>query len=206
MTHPNAEQYVDLINLSVEHKFFLWNQKKTGSVLSSQVFRQFGLKCYYVKNGVVDFNQQSSHSHQPCLFEGHENYTMIASIRNPYNSSFSEYADRKKEVSTEEFINYLEIKFHARQRDPFFSDWKRYPDYELKIENLMEGYSKIPFINESQYYKSGLLEQEINSKPNKNMFGHNWRNYFNKQIADLIYYNTSKYFTKFGYHKDSWME
>ena len=206
MTNLNEIPFDYLINLSIEHKTFLWTQQKTGSVLALEVFREFGFKCYPIKNGMIDLTVPSTcHPHQACLFDGHENYSMIATIRNPYTSIFSEYAQGKKQVSSEEFRVFLEKKFHTNKKDLFFDDWKRNPDYLIKIENIMEGYSKIPFIEDSQYYKSGLLEQKINRKPNRNIFGHNWRNYFNKQIADLIYYSTSKYFTKFGYHKDSWM-
>jgi hypothetical protein len=207
MTNLNEVSFDCLMNVSLEYKTFLWTQQKTGSILALEVFREFGVKCYPIKNDIIDFTKSViSHPHHPCLFKGHENYSMIATIRNPYSSIFSEYSQGKKQVSTEEFRVFLEKKFHSKGRDPFFDDWKRNPDYVLKIENLMEGYSSIPFIKESQYFKSGLLEETINRKPNKNIFDYNWKDYFNKQIADLIYYSTSKYFINFGYHKDSWIK
>jgi hypothetical protein len=207
MTNLREISFDYLLNLSIEHKTFLWTQQKTGSGLALEVFRKFGFKCYPIKDNVLNLTDSFiCHPHQACLFDGNENYSMIATIRNPYTSIFSEYGQGKKEASSEEFRVFLEKKFHTGKKNLFFDDWKRRPDYMLKIENLMEGYSSIPFIKESQYYKSGLLEETINRKPNKNIFGHDWRNYFNKQIADLIYYSTSKYFNNFGYHKDSWMQ
>lgn len=194
-----------ILFISIDQGAFVWLQKRTGSTLATEVFENFGFNHYYVYGSEVDFsNPMKAHPHDQYLFNGHENYKLIATIRNPYTSLFSEYA-MKPNISTEDFKVFLERKFQSKLKDKFFSGWERDPDYIIKVENLLEDYSKIPFIKESYYYKSGQLEKLINSNPNKNLFGHKFKDHINKDIAELIYYNTSRYFEKFGYHKDSWM-
>lgn len=193
-----------VLNISLKERAFLWTQQKTSSTLALEIFKNFGFIGYSINNNVADFsNPFFFHPHEPCLFDGHENFILIATIRNPYTLLFSEFA-QAKDPTTEKFHNFLEKKFQVFKKDKFFSKWKREPNYLIRVENLLEDYSKIPFIKESEFFKSGKLENEINKNHNKNPKAYYWRNFFNQDVADLIYYNTSNYFEKFGYDKNSW--
>jgi hypothetical protein len=81
---------------------------------------------------------------------------------------------------------------------------KRVPDYFIRQENTFEDYSKIPFIKNSELYKSGQLKDLCNEKINHNKNSYDFREYYNQNTADLVYYNFSKYFNLLGYDKNSW--
>ena len=82
---------------------------------------------------------------------------------------------------------------------------ERIPDYSVRVENLYDDYSKIPFIVESEYYKSGQLKKDVEVKVNVSNEDENlWRNFYTQEIADIIYYRMPRYFELFGYDKNSW--
>jgi predicted nucleotidyltransferase len=81
----------------------------------------------------------------------------------------------------------------------------RIPDYAVRLENLYEDYSKIPFIVESEYYKSGELKKAITQKVNvSNEDETLWKKFYTQEIADIVYYRMPRYFDLFGYDKNSW--
>jgi hypothetical protein len=81
---------------------------------------------------------------------------------------------------------------------------QRVPDYFIRQEHLFEDYSKIPFIQNSDFYKSGLLKELCETKINHNKNTYDFRDYYDEMTADLVYYNFSKYFDLLGYDKNSW--
>jgi hypothetical protein len=84
---------------------------------------------------------------------------------------------------------------------------ERVPDYPVRLENLYEDYSKIPFIVESDYFKSGELKNEVNKKINVSNEDENlWRKFYTQEIADIIYYRMPRYFELFEYEKNSWKQ
>lgn len=194
-----------VLEISLQEKCFLWMQGKTGTTLVKKILKNFGFHSYNVYNGVVDFsNPFDFHVHSPCLFKNHMDFKFIATIRNPYTTLFSEYSSDKS-ISISGFKEFLEGKFvNFNKTDGFFSPWERYPDYTIRVENISEDYLKIPFIKNSELNTSGKLKSIIESKPNKNRFNYFWKDYYDKQSADLVYYNTSRYFDMFGYDKNSW--
>jgi hypothetical protein len=193
-----------ILDISLTHRAFLWLQQKTGTTLARKVFKNIGFHSYFIYDNIVDFSKiHDMHAHSAFLFNGHENFTFIATIRNPYETIFSEYNPRRS--NKKHFISYIEDRFQRRNLDPFFQSWKRLPDYQIRLENILESYLKIPFVRDSEFAKSGKLLKLIESKPNKRTDNVFWKDYFDKDIADLIYYNTIKYFEMFGYDKNSWM-
>ena len=88
----------------------------------------------------------------------------------------------------------------------FFEDLEiRKPDYFIRLEHIFEDYSKIPFIRDSELFKSGELELKCKLPINKNTRNLTyWQDLYTQETADLIYYNFSKIFNEMGYDKDSW--
>jgi hypothetical protein len=75
----------------------------------------------------------------------------------------------------------------------------------VRVESLYEDYSKIPFIVESDYYKSGELKKMTTQKINvSNKDEFLWKKFYTQEIADIVYYRMLRYFEMFGYDKDSW--
>lgn len=195
------------LEISQDVNSFLWIQAKTASLLAKQVFSNFGFKTYQIRNGEVDFsNPLNSHVHAACLFRNHEHYNFIATVRNPYTRNFSEFIFNPQLKTKDDFKNFLEKKFQNEEIHSFHKNWDRFPDYIIRAENPFEDYLKIPFIEKSEFAKSGELEKLVKSVPNKSRRNFNIKDYFDKDVADIIYYNTCKYFEMFGYEKNSWKE
>lgn len=195
-----------VLSMSQEHKAFLWTQAKTASSLATKVFENFGFQSYRIINNLPDFsNSVRGHHHTPCLFNGHENYIFISTLRNPYQQVFSEFLKRGKET-IEDFRIHLEKKYQKTiiNNEEFLTYTERLPDYTLKVENLYQDYMKIPFINKSNLAYSGELKKIIDLKINEGRVKLNWKNFYDQNIADMVYYNSSCYFDLFGYDKNSW--
>jgi hypothetical protein len=194
------------LNISEEHKTFLWLWAKTGTSHLKQNMKYFGFNFYMFDGGKRSFLSKGITQQHTCqLFEGHHDYKMLATARNPYSRYVSFYIMAKKDEATiENFDDFLETQiFHHTNFDCVtFHD--RIPDYFVRVENLFEDYSKIPFVVKSDYYKSGLLEEFCNKKINKSKFEVDWKDYYNQSMADLVFYNTQNYFEILGYDKNSW--
>jgi len=87
----------------------------------------------------------------------------------------------------------------------------RKPDYTISVENLYSDYIKIPIIKNNEFYKSNTLElkvSEIVGRPEDydriNFLPSDWRDFYSKGVADIVYYYFVNYFEIFGYDKNSW--
>ena len=196
--------------ISEREKCFVWLVARTGSNHMVSVLKNFDFKHYVSYEGkspkvhehILDAN------HYCTLFEGHENYKFMASIRNPYSLEVSTFRMNKKvDNFKEEFRKYLEDKYYSGL--PGFKsilDLRiRIPDYYVRMEHMFEDYSKIPFISESEYFHSGKLKQQVQTKINNNTFDdRDWREFYDDSTADIVYYNNSKIFDTFHYEKKSY--
>lgn len=189
------------VNISDKHRVFFWTPNKTASTLATEIFGNFDFYAYDTqkKEKVAD---KVMHFHTNCFFDGHENYDFILTCRNPY--------DRFLSASGYSKLPYDKVKFELEK---FFSERKghvrmimnlqiRKPDYIIKTETILEDYLKIPFIKNSELYRSGKLKQLIDSKPNRTV-SEKSREIMDTDLADLIYYNNITFFDLCGYEKDS---
>ena len=113
-----------------------------------------------------------------------------------------------KKVFINNFNTYLTNIFqgeHPINNQNISKYHERTPDYFIKLEQLFEDYSKIPFVRETEFYKSGQLELECSKPKNKSKpYGVSWKELYTPQTADLVYYNMSLIFDLCGYDKNSW--
>lgn len=223
-------------NLSEKNKCFTITYPHTGSRSLMTVLDQFDFDTYELKNNKLIYRKQGSqHNHTFDLFEGHENYKMMISCRNPYDIFVSKFRfylgglrtmkstfDLKTEYLNfiEEFLFEIEERFWFRPSHMIKTEelLKRPIDYRIKLENLAESYSKVPFISESELNKkaeSVSLPSLINTKIGdhkelklvKPWVAHlpeDFREYYSEKVANLIYDNFSEMFLFMDYHKDSW--
>jgi hypothetical protein len=208
----DSENYV---NISLKNNCFVIMPPKTGSIHVTNILKNFDFKLYKEKDSNFKLVFETLiHSHHTNLFTNHNNFKLLLTVRNPYSLMFSYLNFYPKEDSVSTIIDYFE---NSLQREFYQTNsiWNSYqsfqeraPDYVLRLENLYEDYSKIPFINSSEMFLSGELEKQCKIKKNEKpeIFKRNWKDYYNQTIADLVYYNFSNYFESFGYNKDSWKE
>jgi hypothetical protein len=205
------------INLSQKHKIILWLWKKCGTSHMAKIMNKYDFKYYRIEDdNLILLQDHVVQKHYCNLLPGHENYKILAAVRNPYSRFFSEYTffRSKEEFSLNEinkekfrtFIYQITISTEILSNECVdFS--QRIPDYSVRLENLYEDYSKIPFIVESEYYKSGELKKDISIKVNVSNEDDNlWRKFYTQEIADIIYYRMPRYFELFGYDKNSWKQ
>ena len=190
-----------ILNVSEKNKVFTWTPPHTASRLAWKILDNFDFSSYDVDEGMKLVQHNFNHNHYIILPNNHNDYKLILTCRNPY---FSSSSGLDGENIQERFSYAMETQFLNLYHKNFISNLKlRKPDYFVRVEILLEDYLKIPFIRESEFYKSGEMERLINNNSFKNTVYHN-RPVLDKRLADLIYYNNIYYFELLGYHKDSW--
>lgn len=204
-----TDDFLGYINVSVKNNIFLWLWAKTGTSHMVQVLRDFDFDIYGIKeNGLVFNNKGLQQFHTCFLFSGHQNYKMMVSARNPYSRFFSFYRHQNRgfyeKITIDGFREFLENSIPGVGTHDCVSFHERYPDYYVRIESMFSDYCKIPFIVESELYKSGNLEILCKKKINYDSDNLNWKDFYTSSLADLVYYNTQEYFRFFGYERSSW--
>lgn len=203
------------INLSQKHKIILWLWKKCGTSHMTKIMNKYDFKCYRTNGGSLKlFKNYIVLRHHCNLFHGHEDYKILSAVRNPYTRFFSDFTYKKRpedfiynEINKENFRFFI---YQSTVYSDIFSNEcvdfsQRVPDYPVRLENLYEDYSKIPFIVESEYYKSGELKKATTKKVNVSNEDENlWKEFYTQETADMVYYRMPRYFDLFGYDKNSW--
>ena len=125
------------INVSHTKKTILWLWSKTGTSIASKIFSDFGFNSFDVKDKqLIPRSFGITQYHSCCLFEGHEEYSLVATIRNPYSRFFSDFRHNRMDIPTvEEFRNYLEYEVYKKKNQSCFSFLEREPDYPVRLEN-----------------------------------------------------------------------
>lgn len=145
--------------------------------------------------------------HECSLFDGHEDFTLVASARNPYSRMFSWFRFstefRGGVYKLNELGKFIEEQIYERNPD-CFTFLTRVPDYFVRLESLVEDYGKIPFIRDSELYQSGAFKILCKTKMNQNKDEVDWRDFYDQTTADMVYYNYVRYFDIAGYDRNSW--
>lgn len=195
------------INYSEKNKAFLWTPPKTSSIHALTVFTLFDFEWFsgsYDKKYVERYTPYPQHNHALNLFDGHENYSLICTARNPVHRLFSAYMfnnpDSEKTPSGfREFMISLTLEVN-----PFWmigtKDFVRIPDYFVRQEHLFEDYSKIPFIKNSKVFECGVLEEICQKKINDTKYGKlDIHDCYTSDMLDYLYTEYRWYFDTLGY-------
>jgi hypothetical protein len=194
------------INISEKHNCFVWLPTRTASNHAVHLLNHFefyNIKCDFYRNIIKEKKDFLIHQHQFSLFDGHEKYKLISTIRNPYSRSVSlyEFLNSGGERGFDSFDNFV-LNYKKNPVKPIFGE--RVPDFFLRQENLYDDYIKIPFVRDSKLNECGILkelcEKKINKSPNRKPI----KDHYNQETADIIYSNYKEYFELCGYDKDSW--
>jgi hypothetical protein len=193
------------LNISEKNNCFLWLPVKTASTHAAHVLTNFEfshMRCDYYRRIIQSKTNNLHHHHGLYLFDGHEKYKLIVTVRNPYSRivSMYEWINTNKEI-IQPFEVFLS-DFKKNPVQPIFE--KRIPDYPLRQENLYGDYLKIPFVRDSELNESGGLKELCEKKLNKGVDRKSVKDYYDQETANIVYVNYKEYFDLFGYDKDSW--
>ena len=198
-----------VVNISEKYKSFLWLPPKTASTLLLNIFFEyFDFEHYEVdKNNILfksNFKRQNHHFQN--LFQGHENYKLICSVRNPFNKIISLFMQNKKDRSPEKFLQYFDNLISTDCSDNLLikdlMKFQRVPDYFIRVENLYEDLIKIPFVFDSDVNKSGLLSSVCETIVNSSNYTIDMNEYFTSDMKDFVFTTYKDYFDKFNYKID----
>ena len=205
------------ILFNAEHKSILWLPQRTGSTHCWSIMSNLGFKVYRINSDTneIIFNDDYTKNmigqvHDHNLINGHEKYTLIQSIRNPYSMVASIFRMRTIPISESDKEKFYDFIYYAVYDSKIREDFNytyRKPDYFIRLEHNYNDYSKIPFVRNSEIFKSGELELKCKIPLNKNFLQVvSWKKFYTQETADIVYYNFSKIFNELGYDKDSWKE
>lgn len=189
------------LNASLDLKVITWLGQKTGCTSMVNILNEIGFKYYKFRDGVFELiNEKPLRSHGCYPEYVPDGFKVIASLRNPFSQLVSDY----RYDSIQGFENFLIELFKNKSSLKCFVFDSREPDFTVRMENMFEDYSKIEFITDSKFYKSGILERltkyKMNETPNKNI---DWKEYYNENLAKMVIKNFSYHFNNF-YDENSW--
>lgn len=195
------------INILPDYNYIVWMPAKTGTRHALEVLKRYGLKVFEYENSENStplFNEKTTYVHPCNLHKTYQNFKIICLARNPYARILSYYNFVSLPLDDKlMFYNFVYDQCMYVDNSCFRFD-DRIPEYFLRLEYLYEDYSKIPFINSSEYFRNGLLEQFCKFKIGKTKREVDLKDFYDQKTADLVYYNFSHYFELLGYDKESW--
>ena len=202
----------NIIIANLKERFFIWSPPKTASTTAYNILEKLNFNTYS-SNGELLIHQSDKprQNHFTNIFFGHEDFKLITTIRNPYRLMISIFVnfDFSNNINSESFLNFLEVWYfgdgHRLKYLNCYNYSKRFPDYLIRIESMFDDYSKIPFVKESDYYKSGELFNDCSLKLNLSKpLKFDWKSLYTKNSADIVYYNFAHVFELGQYDKNSW--
>jgi len=194
--------------ISEKHNCFIWLLPRTGSNHMVTILKNYDFKHYVHQDDNKEiYDENLVANHYSKLFDGHENYQFISSIRNPYSLEVSLFRMNKLVGDYKErFKRFIDGRYFTQfgGKKPIIN-FTRVPDFFIRMENLYEDYSKIPFIVNSDYYQSGELKKQVEIKINNNIFDdRDWRDFYDDESAEIVYSNNMEIFNLNHYDKDSY--
>ena len=207
-TNSESVRLTVRIVISDELKYFLWTPPKTASIHAVNIFSFFPfdtIVCSPDRKEITSHDFLPLHNHNLDLFEGHVDYKLICTARNPLKRIFSAYIyvnKTKNDVSVRGFRDFF--KQMMEENDVFWTsgikNLDRTPDYYIRQEHLFEDYIKIPFIRESKLYSCGFLEElcqkKVNRSPETKL---DIKECYTEDMIHYVYTEYKDYFDRLGY-------
>ena len=141
------------LNIISEYNYIVWLPEKTATNHAFELLKNYNICPHIFEENVLVKLPQTFYNHECHLFEGHEKYKLMTTARNPYSWLVSYYLFSNSEISYETFYDFVYYAIRNNSSKKFKYN-ERIPDYFVRSENLVEDYSKIPFIRDSDFFKS----------------------------------------------------
>jgi hypothetical protein len=178
------------MNYSDKHKIVVLTPPRQATRTLGSIFQKLGV--------VNDF--EHAFTHRLGIPSDKEDYTIISSIRNPYNRYLSIY--KWQSIFTLENLHETAIG-HLRDYQTLIDiDGEYGIDYWIDTENIKNDLMNIPVINQNLE----IIQSDIDELDTFNSYKNEGRTVgkITQEIADQIYDEFKFVFDKFGYGRDSW--
>jgi len=222
----------EIQNISQKNRSFAIMPKKTGSRSFNKILDLFDFDTYFICGGETTFFKNGTmHNHINTLMKNHLEYEMLISCRNPYAiyaSLFRLYSVKDRRILStfklkNEFEEYLRELIFVDQDEWLNTKKEKVQDlvnrpanYRIRLENLWDSLMSVPFIANSEHSYNGNLEKLLNNKTGNykemdyfkhipDFFPERFQDYYNQDLADMVYENFTSLFVLMDYPKDSWM-
>ncbi len=203
----------NIIIANLKEKIFFWTPPKTGSITCYRILQKLNFSTYSNHgNTLIHESDIPKHNHSTNLFFGHEKFNLVTTLRNPYTlmiSKFANMGNTSKGINPNIFSEFLETWFYGQESElKYFGCYeysKRIPDSIIRLESMFGDYMTLPFVKETEYYKSGKMFNDCSFKRNPSpIINVNWKTLYNQNSADMVYYNFGQVFELGKYDKNSW--
>lgn len=213
-----------VVNINPSENIIVWTPAKTGSVTASNILPKLGFDSFLLGDNELKSPSKFKHNNNCFHFNEIEKYKLLITLRNPYEqlvSSFKMFVGNLRAMSENKSVDKFTKSNEINKED--FKEWiisitnatkydnccfcfdKISPDYIVRLENMFEDYSNIPFVKNTEYYKSGELLKDCQTKRNESLYEYfDFRELYDEKIADMVYYNFVRVFELGGYDKNSW--
>lgn len=159
-----------------------------------------------------------------------DEYLLIAAIRNPYDWAVScwhaEYnaiddntpgsADRPV-LPFKDYIALQNKSFYNNDENGVHTKSKFYNkpvDYPIYFEDMVNSALKIPFVQEHidhprvqdwiRQVETNKAENNWRSSYRPEVINKNYKEFYDEEVAEMVYWGKKDYFDMFGYDKNSW--
>ena len=139
---PDLRKYLVLSNLT--ERMFVWTPPKTGSTTAVGILSKLGFLPYSISGKYLIPTSEEPHNHNCTFYEGHEKYSFITSMRNPYTvmaSMFIQSVDEEN-VSQEKFNFFVNSYFYGEKNEGTYHECYDYqirtPDYIIRVESMFD--------------------------------------------------------------------
>jgi len=165
------------------------------------------------------FNFDRTGQHKGNIPKEKNEYTLILNIRSPYprlvslyhlylfnNPNLNPIFDKWVEIVTKKDLTILSE--YDVFLDKIVESLVKIPDYYVRTEFLESDLKKIPFIKNDLNKLSSLFKNYVIRNEFENEFSprKHWTEYYNQELADLVYSRTEEQFKLFNYNKDYWKD
>ena len=150
---------------------------------------------------------------------GKEDYYLVFNCRNPYSRMVSMfYLTMSRENNfNQTFRSWVDWNFILMEEYfniflyPRIKMLPKTPDYFVRIESFSEDIKSIWFVKENEKILSDVIENNINKNGFDKEFSekgfdkkNSWKEYYDEEIADVVYKKLKIDFDYFNYDKNSW--
>lgn len=202
------------MNVSHKHKIIWWAPERSATKITAQILKNFEFE-YFEHNKITKKLCEPYYSHTMKIPKGCEDYKIICNMRNPYDRLLSLFINftsvGKNSVLTRDnkgkFIKRFdyftkELFYYAIQtnkiinleKDKPIKDYlveinftDKLPDYFIRTENILEDLNKIDFVSQSNFWKSGEIEELVYNNNFKINRPYHFNEVFSLESANKIY-------------------